>query len=100
MKNNNGKIKNNETPEKGLIREIKEEIGLDLDGNCLAPLSFSTHKYDNSIYITNHGPKGGDFFGEVVKGTNYGWMDVAWGGTDYDGSIIGCLLYTSDAADE
>ena len=46
-----GKIKNNETPEKGLIREIKEEIDLDLDGNCLAPLSFSTHKYDNSIYI-------------------------------------------------
>ncbi len=53
------------------------------------PQGIALNSNDNSIYITNHGPKGGDFFGEVVKGTNYGWMDVAWGGTDYDGSIIG-----------
>ena len=53
------------------------------------PQGMALNSNDSSIYITNHGPKGGDFFGEVVKGTNYGWMDVAWGGTDYDGSIIG-----------
>ena len=36
---------------------------------------------DSEIYITNHGPRGGDFFGKVEAGTNYGWADVAWGGT-------------------
>ena len=42
-----GKIKNNETPEDGLIREIKEEIGVNLNSHCIAPLSFSTHIYND-----------------------------------------------------
>ena len=29
--------------------------------------------FDNKIYITNHGAKGGDWFGEVKYGENYGW---------------------------
>ena len=53
------------------------------------PQGMALNPNDNHIYITNHGPKGGDFFGKVVAGSNYGWMDVAWGGVDYDGSIIG-----------
>ncbi len=43
----------------------------------------------NKDGTANHGPRGGDFFGKVEAGTNYGWADVAWGGIDYDGSIIG-----------
>ena len=46
-----GKVEKNETPEKGLIREIREEIGLDLNGNCIAPLTFSTHKQNNAFFI-------------------------------------------------
>ena len=42
-----GKIKKNETPQEGLIREIKEEIGVDLNNNCIAPLTFSTHICDD-----------------------------------------------------
>ena len=53
------------------------------------PQGMAFNPNDEEIYITNHGPKGGDFFGKVISGTNYGWMDVAWGGVDYDGSIIG-----------
>jgi len=53
------------------------------------PQGMALNHYDNEIYITNHGPKGGDFFGKVLKDSNYGWMEVAWGGIDYDGSIIG-----------
>ncbi len=53
------------------------------------PQGMALNPDDNEIYITNHGPRGGDFFGKVVPGSNYGWMDVAWGGIDYDGSIIG-----------
>ena len=53
------------------------------------PQGMALSHIDNEVYISNHGPKGGDFFGKVTKGSNYGWMLVAWGGTDYDGSIIG-----------
>jgi quinoprotein glucose dehydrogenase len=41
------------------------------------------------VYISNHGPKGGDFIGPVLKGTNYGWKRVAWGGKNYSGTKVG-----------
>ena len=37
-----GKVKSNETVEEAVIREVKEEINIDLKMNCLAPLTFST----------------------------------------------------------
>ena len=40
-----GKIQDNENPEEAIIREAKEEIGINLTKSCLAPLSFSTYKY-------------------------------------------------------
>ena len=44
---------------------------------------------DNNIYITNHGAKGGDWFGVVKKGENYGWKVLGWGGKNYIGTKIG-----------
>ena len=38
-----GKIHENETPEQAIIREVEEEIGIDINSSCLAPLSFSTY---------------------------------------------------------
>ena len=32
----------------------------------------------NKIYISNHGAKGGDFFGEVKYAENYGWKLIGW----------------------
>lgn len=40
-----GKVENNESPESALIREIKEEIGIDIRSSCLAPLTFASHAY-------------------------------------------------------
>lgn len=45
--------------------------------------------FDNKVYISNHGAKGGDFFGEVKFGENYGWKIIGWGGTNYIGTKIG-----------
>jgi 8-oxo-dGTP diphosphatase len=35
-----------ETPELALIRELKEELGIDVSQSCLAPLAFASHDYD------------------------------------------------------
>jgi 8-oxo-dGTP diphosphatase len=34
-----------ETPEACVIRELREELGLDTAENCLAPLTFASHAY-------------------------------------------------------
>ena len=39
---------------------------------------------NNKVYISNHGARGGDFFGEVKFGENYGWEIWCWGGLNYN----------------
>ena len=53
------------------------------------PQGLTLSPYDGKIYISNHGAKGGDWFGEVKKGENYGWKILGWGGTNYSGTKIG-----------
>ena len=42
-----GKIKAGESPEVALKREISEELGIDIDKSCLAPLTFASHRYES-----------------------------------------------------
>ena len=42
-----GKVEDGETPEKALIREVKEELNIDINNKCIAPLSFSEFDYNN-----------------------------------------------------
>ncbi len=40
-----GKIEPGERPEQCLIRELKEELGIAVKEECLAPLTFASHSY-------------------------------------------------------
>jgi len=41
-----GKVKPGETPEAALIRELREELAIDVTEACLAPFTFASHAYD------------------------------------------------------
>ena len=53
------------------------------------PQGLTLSSFDGKIYLSNHGARGGDWFGEAKKGENYGWKILGWGGTNYDNSKIG-----------
>jgi 8-oxo-dGTP diphosphatase len=42
-----GKIETGERPETALIRELREELGIVVKPDCLAPLSFASHGYED-----------------------------------------------------
>ena len=75
---NNPKFKN----KKNWLPEIYQIGVRNPQGMALSP-------FDRKIYLTNHGAKGGDWFGVVKKSENYGWKILGWGGTNYTGTKIG-----------
>ena len=53
------------------------------------PQGMALSPFDNKVYLSNHGAKGGDWFGTANYGENYGWKILGWGGTNYSGTKIG-----------
>ena len=42
-----GKVERGERPEAALIRELREELGIEVSESCLAPFVFASHAYDS-----------------------------------------------------
>jgi len=75
---NNPKFKN----KKDWLPEIFQIGVRNPQGMALSP-------FDNKVYLSNHGAKGGDWFGAANYGQNYGWKILGWGGKNYSGTKIG-----------
>ncbi len=70
-----GKVEACETPECALIRELKEELGIDVAAPGLTPLTFASHSYPSfhllmPVYLCRH------WQGEVVakEGQGLAWV--------------------------
>ena len=70
-----GKLERGERPEQTLIRELHEEIGITVKSDCLAPLTFASHAYDDfhllmPLYICRR------WDGEVIarEGQQLAWI--------------------------
>ena len=75
---NNPKFKN----KKDWLPEIFQIGVRNPQGMALSP-------FDNKVYLSNHGAKGGDWFGAANYGQNYAWKILGWGGKNYSGTKIG-----------
>jgi len=69
-----GKVEADETPEHALIRELKEELGVDVAAHSLSPLTFASHSYPAfhllmPVYLCRH------WQGEVAANEGQG---LAW----------------------
>ena len=69
-----GKVEPGEQPEVALIRELQEELGIDVTQACLAPMTFASHAYEDfhllmPVYVCRR------WNGEVEKREH---SDIRW----------------------
>ena len=70
-----GKIETGERPEQSLIRELKEELGIIVKEECLAPLTFASHRYpDFHLLMPLYVCRRWEGFVEAQEGQRLKWV--------------------------
>ena len=72
-----GKVNVGETPEAALIRELEEELGIDVSERCLAPLTFASHRYERfHLFMPLYVCRVWDGRVEAREGQKLAWVRV------------------------
>ena len=70
-----GKVEAGERPEQTLIRELKEELGIAVNEECLAPLTFASHVYpDFYLLMPLYVCRRWDGFVQAKEGQDLKWV--------------------------
>jgi 8-oxo-dGTP diphosphatase len=70
-----GKVEPGERPEQTLIRELKEELGIAVEEDCLAPLTFASHVYpDFYLLMPLYVCRRWDGFVQAKEGQQLKWV--------------------------
>ena len=70
-----GKVEPGERPEQTLIRELKEELGIAVKEECLAPLTFASHAYrDFYLLMPLYVCRRWDGFVQAKEGQQLKWV--------------------------
>ena len=70
-----GKVETGERPEQSLIRELKEELGIIVKEDCLAPLTFASHLYpDFYLLMPLYVCRRWEGFVEALEGQRLKWV--------------------------
>lgn len=70
-----GKIEANETPEQAVVRELREELGVEPCERCLHPFAFVSHPYDTfHIVMPLFLCRTWDGFARPLEGQEIAWV--------------------------
>ncbi len=73
-----GKVEPGESPEAALIRELREELGIDTWESCLAPLTFASHAYpDFHLLMPLFVCRKWKGIARAVEGQSLAWVPVS-----------------------
>jgi 8-oxo-dGTP diphosphatase len=70
-----GKVEESERPEETLIRELDEELGITVKEDCLAPLTFASHAYEDfHLLMPLYACRRWDGFVQAREGQTLRWV--------------------------